>query len=117
MAARKSPARTRKPAARALPDNALEIGAIALGAFAVAASATLAGLFFYRRAAGANEGHAAPDLARDTRPQPQDRAPVAFRPDMDAPMTAAEREALRPAAGPAPSIVAGGFLPNGVAGR
>ena len=64
-----------------------------------------------RRAAGAEdahhadggEGHAAPDLAPDA--EPAGRAPVAFRPDMDAPMTAAEREALRPPSGPSPTLV------------
>lgn len=57
-----------------------------------------------------DEGHAAPDLAADA--VPGERAPVAFRPDMDAPMTPAEREALRPAAGPSPTLVdAGTSLP------
>lgn len=49
------------------------------------------------------EGHAAPDLAADAAPGA--RAPEAFRPDIDAPMTPAEREALRPAIGPVPSMV------------
>ncbi len=49
------------------------------------------------------EGHAAPDLAPDA--EPHQRAPEAFRPDMDAPMSAAEREALRPATGPGPTLV------------
>ena len=49
------------------------------------------------------EGHTAPDLTADA--DPGQRAPEAFRPDMDAPMTPAEREALRPATGPAPSMV------------
>lgn len=49
------------------------------------------------------EGHAAPDLAADA--DPHQRAPEAFRPDIDAPMTPAEREALRPATGPSPSLV------------
>ncbi|KQM28934.1 MULTISPECIES: hypothetical protein [unclassified Sphingomonas] len=53
-----------------------------------------------------SEGHAAPDLALGKdRPGPADRAPPAFRPDPTAPVTAAERESLRPATGPAPSIV------------
>ena len=51
------------------------------------------------------EGHAAPDLTAGADLGPDHRAPEAFRPDMDAPMTAAEREALRPATGPAPSMV------------
>lgn len=52
-----------------------------------------------------DEGHAVPDLAATAPLGPDHRAPVAFRPDMDAPMTAAEREALRPATGPSPSLV------------
>lgn len=43
------------------------------------------------------EGHSAEDLLIDA--APEDRAPVAFRPDIDAPMTAAEKEALRPPKG------------------
>lgn len=52
-----------------------------------------------------DEGHAAPDLASDAPLGADHRAPAAFRPDMDAPMTPAEREALRPATGPSPSMV------------
>ncbi len=60
----------------------------------------------------AHDGHAAPDLAADA--TPGERAPAAFRPDMDAPMSAAEREALRPASGPSPTLVdAGTSLPSG----
>ena len=45
---------------------------------------------------------------------PGERAPAAFRPDMDAPMSEAEREALRPAVGPSPTLVdAGTSLPAG----
>lgn len=51
------------------------------------------------------EGHAAPDLAAGQDLGSDHRAPTAFRPDMDAPMTDAEREALRPATGPSPSLV------------
>ena len=49
-----------------------------------------------------SEGHSAEDLLIDAAPplqSPGDRAPVAFRPDIDAPMTAAEKEALRPPKG------------------
>lgn len=50
--------------------------------------------------------HPAPDLALDAAaPTETDRAPVDFRPNIDAPMSAADREALRPATGPAPSLV------------
>lgn len=56
--------------------------------------------------AASGEGHAAPDLAADA--APGQRAPEAFRPDMDAPMTPEEREALRPAPGPSPTLVDAG---------
>lgn len=51
------------------------------------------------------EGHDAGDLlidggdAADASERPAGRAPAAFRPDMDAPMSAAEKEALRPPKG------------------
>jgi hypothetical protein len=62
--------------------------------------------------AAGEEGHAVPDLAPDADPT-SGRAAPAFRPDMDAPMTPAEREALRPAAGPAPTLVdAGTSMPG-----
>ncbi len=54
--------------------------------------------------------HVPTDLLADRAPGAHDRAPAAFRPDMDAPMTPAEREALRPATGPGPSLVSG--IPN-----
>lgn len=53
------------------------------------------------------EGHPAPDLARDTpRPSAMDRAPEHFRPDPTAAVAPEDREALRPATGPSPSLVA-----------
>ena len=51
--------------------------------------------------------HVPTDLMGDTHPGPQDRPPEDFRPNMDAPMSAAEREALRPPQGPGPTLVAG----------
>lgn len=56
--------------------------------------------------AAGGEGHVPTDLGAGSDFGPAHRAPEAFRPDMDAPMTAAEREALRPVTGPAPSLVA-----------
>lgn len=50
--------------------------------------------------------HVPTDLMGDHRPAPGDRAPEAFRPDPTAEPTADEREALRPATGPAPTLVA-----------
>ncbi len=67
----------------------------------LAGGAALIGIFASRRqwmADAASAEHPAPDLALDQpRPGPNDRAPEAFRPDPTAPVTAAEREALRPA--------------------
>lgn len=64
------------------------------------------------------EGHAAPDLAAGGDLGPDHRAPDAFRPAIDAPMTPAEREALRPATGPSPSLVADrGGSTQGVGGE
>lgn len=60
------------------------------------------------QAPSGGDGHAAPDLAADTPVSIHTRAPEAFRPDMDAPMTPAEREALRPATGPSPTLVDAG---------
>jgi hypothetical protein len=55
-----------------------------------------------RKPSGAE--HAAPDLAADAAPVGSQRAPEAFRPDPTAPVPDSEREALRPATGPGPSI-------------
>jgi hypothetical protein len=60
------------------------------------------------QAPSGGEGHAAPDLGADAPVTLHSRAPEAFRPDMDAPMTPAEREALRPAIGPSPTLVDAG---------
>lgn len=83
----------------------LALGAAAgIGAVAAAGFAILRfGLF--DRLFAPSEGHAAPDLAADAPPPGSEgRAPVDFRPDPTAPVSAAEREALRPATGPGPSL-------------
>jgi hypothetical protein len=50
--------------------------------------------------------HVPVDLALDKpHPGPKERAVEAFRPDPTAPVPAGERDALRPATGPAPSLV------------
>jgi hypothetical protein len=56
-----------------------------------------------RRSGGAE--HAAPDLAPG-KTVGAERAPEAFRPDPTAPVPDSEREALRPATGPGPSLSA-----------
>ncbi len=82
-------------------------GVSTLRTVALAATGVAVGLFgilLARRKP--SEGHAAPDLALGkARPGPTDRAPEAFRPDPTAPVTAADRESLRPATGPVPSMV------------
>ncbi|MEP9400690.1 hypothetical protein [Sphingomonas sp. VNH70] len=66
----------------------------------------LLGVVLARRAKPGNAEHPAPDLALDKpHPGPTDRAPDAFRPDPTAPVPASEREGLRPATGPVPSMV------------
>lgn len=120
--ARRKPA-TRKPAARKTPAKAADKtkaspGALAwsLGGLALAAGAGLVAFLTRGRIAAvvegavsprseSSEGHVPTDLLDPNR-NADDRAVADFRPDMDAAMTAAEREALRPATGPAPTLVA-----------
>lgn len=87
--------------AQTLRRNALPLA----GALAGAAAATAAAIFFTRRDA-LPEGHAVPELEGEAHPGPDDRADPHFRPDMDAPMSKADREALAPALGK-PTLVAG----------
>lgn len=76
----------------------------AAGAGLIAAGGLLYGLW-RRFAANGTVEYLAPDLALDQpRPGPEDRAPVAFRPDPTAPVSAGEREKLRPATMPAPTL-------------
>jgi hypothetical protein len=127
--AKPSATRSRRSAQRK-PDATGGSRALSAGAAVLAIGAGIAGFLARRQiAAWATEGaakisnevsnlktsiaandtaeHAAPDLAVDKpHPTENDRAPLDFRPNMDAPMSDAEREALRPATGPAPSLVA-----------
>lgn len=112
--AKPTPAKTAaaKPARRAPRRKPAPKGnrALSAGAALLAIGAGIAGFLARRQiAAWALPGsveHDAPDLALDKpRPGTAGRAPVDFRPDIDAPMSAADREALRPATGPAPSLV------------
>jgi hypothetical protein len=93
-AARKEDRRTRR----------VGLAAGIAGAAAVAGAALYA-LFGPPFRAAENGEHEAPDLAPDAPIPGTDRAPEAFRPDPTAPVPAAEREALRPATGPAPTLV------------
>lgn len=68
------------------------IGLAVLGTIIGAGAAAFAA---FKLVKAPGEGHAAPDLAPDA--EPVDRAPQAFRPDPQAPVSAAERDALRPA--------------------
>lgn len=78
-------------------------------AAAIGVVAGVAGIAAWTRAARRTPeaGHPAPDLDPDAqRPTAENRAPEHFRPDPTAPVAAADREALRPATGPSPSLVA-----------
>jgi hypothetical protein len=75
----------------------------AAGAIAAGIGAAL-GFGWFDRLFPGNAEHGAPDLAADAPTPGTNRAPDAFRPDPTAPVPASEREALRPATGPAPSM-------------
>ncbi|KAK0340470.1 hypothetical protein LTR94_030380, partial [Friedmanniomyces endolithicus] len=81
------------------------VGAIAAG---MTAALKLGWLdrFFTVMDADPGAEHAAPDLAPAAATPGTARAPEAFRPDPTAAVPASEREALRPATGPVPSMVA-----------
>ncbi|WP_010185270.1 hypothetical protein [Sphingomonas sp. PAMC 26605] len=106
-AAKRASAPTSAATAPAISRNA----AWSIGAVVVAAGAGLAAFLTRGRiasalakASGTAEGHVPTDLL-DPHRNADDRAVADFRPDMDAVMTAAEREALRPPVGK-PSITA-----------
>jgi hypothetical protein len=76
----------------------------ATGAALLAAGGLLFGLW-RRFAPAGTEGHEAPDLALgQPHPDASSRAPEAFRPDPTAAVPASERDALRPATMPAPTL-------------
>jgi hypothetical protein len=76
---------------------------LGLGAFAAGAAAWVIGT---RAAAGKPARPSARPREPDAIPALADRAPEKFRPDPTAIPTPEEREALRPATGPAPSFAA-----------
>ncbi|MEG3176323.1 hypothetical protein U1872_08790 [Sphingomonas sp. RB3P16] len=103
--AKRAPARTAEATTPAIRSTA----AWSIGAVVVAAGAGLAAFLSRGRIAailnaGREEGHVPTDLL-DPKRNADDRAVADFRPDMDAVMTAAEREALRPPVGK-PSMTA-----------
>lgn len=108
-ATRRKPSASRTPAASPpAPSRAL---AWSLGGVALAAAAGLVAFLTRGRIAApaadaASEGHVPTDLLDPDRTPGEGRAPVAFRPDMSAPMTPTERAALAPATGGAPSLIA-----------
>ncbi len=90
----------------------LGLGSFVAGTAALLGVAVLSGRHLSRGAGarGGGEGsaeHVPTDLMRDTHPGSNDRAPEAFRPDPTAAVPEGEREALRPATGPAPTLVQG----------
>ena len=101
--ARKPAARTAKPAPKPAKRRVGLISAITLGVVAAGSAVAYA---FRRYLVPGNAEHAAPDLALDApRPDEFHRAPDAFRPDPTAAVPASERDGLRPATGPLPSLV------------
>lgn len=80
--------------------------AIRVAAGLGAIAAIVAGFVGLTRRTPRGAEHPAPDLAADAPPVGSARAPEAFRPDPTAPVPASEREALRPATGPGPSMTA-----------
>ncbi|WP_022686706.1 hypothetical protein [Sphingomonas phyllosphaerae] len=82
------------------------VAATALGAV-VAGLGMAFGLGWLDRLRPARDAeHAAPDLAADAPTPGTTRAPDAFRPDPTAAVPASERDGLRPATGPAPTLSA-----------
>ncbi|MEH3047259.1 hypothetical protein [Sphingomonas adhaesiva] len=104
----------KKASARFAPETSTRrtaaIAATAVGGLAAGLTAALKlgwlDRFFGGVGAAGGAEHAAPDLAADAPTPGTERAPDAFRPDPTAPVGEAEREALRPATGSAPSMAA-----------
>ncbi|PTS89041.1 hypothetical protein DBR17_03680 [Sphingomonas sp. HMWF008] len=80
------------------PRTAWSLGAVALAAGAGIAAFLTRGRIKALLGGKAEEGHVPTDLL-DPKRNADDRAVADFRPEMDAVMTAAEREALRPPPG------------------
>ena len=100
--------RTRDSHGRYKADHRTRNLALAAGTALVAGGAALIGIFARRREglfAPANAEHGAPDLAGAAHPDGSGRAPNAFHPDPTAPVPPGERDGLRPATGPAPTMV------------
>lgn len=97
-------AKKKRPPKPMSTTTAWSIGAVALAAGAGIAAFLSRGRISALLSKTSEEGHVPTDLLDPNR-NADDRAVADFRPDMSAPMTAAEREALRPATGPAPSLV------------
>lgn len=78
----------------------------AVGALAAGIGAAFSLGWFDRLFRRDGAEHAAPDLAASAPTPGTERAPDAFRPDPTAAVPDSEREALRPATGPAPTLSA-----------
>lgn len=105
MATRRKQTPKRDPAKKP-GDRRFGVGLLSAGAAAIGIGATLLAVVL-RRARPTPEGHPAPDLSpKAPAPAPETRAPEHFRPDPTAVPTAEEREALRPATGPAKGFAA-----------
>ncbi|MDR6787829.1 hypothetical protein J2Y58_001181 [Sphingomonas sp. BE138] len=82
------------------------VAATAVGAVIAGVGAAIGMGWLNRLLPVGNAEHAVPDLAADAPTPGTTRAPEAFRPDPTAPVPAAERDGLRPATGPAPTLAA-----------
>lgn len=86
--------------------NSAMIAAGVVGAVAAGLSVALQLGWLDRYFPKGDAEHEAPDLAADAPTPGTTRAPDAYRPDPTAPVPASEREGLRPATGPGPSMTA-----------
>ncbi|KQN93662.1 hypothetical protein ASE95_01635 [Sphingomonas sp. Leaf231] len=82
------------------------VAASAFGAIVAAVGAAAGMGWFDRFLPARNAEHEVPDLAADAPTPGTTRAPDAFRPDPTAAVPASERDGLRPATGPGPSLSA-----------
>lgn len=82
------------------------VAATAVGAVIAGVGAAIGMGWLDRFLPARDAEHDAPDLAADAPTPGTTRAPEAFRPDPTAAVPASERDGLRPATGPAPTLSA-----------
>lgn len=102
----KKKAKTQAANAREARHTRALVAASAIGAVIAGVGAAIGMGWLDRFRPGGDAEHEAADLAADAPTPGTVRAPDAFRPDPTAPVPASEREGLRPATGPAPTLSA-----------